>query len=114
MPVASASGGIAPVVSASAESNHVIKNTAGLFYDAYVTTGATAGYFMAFNATSAPGDGAVTPTACVQAPANQTVSLGVSGSPPAVYSTGVVLVFSTTGCFTKTASATAFFAGRVK
>jgi hypothetical protein len=113
-PTTNASAGIVAVVSASAESNHVIKASPGLFYDAYVTTGATAGYFMAFNATTAPVDGAVTPASCVQVPANNTISLGVYGAPPVVYTTGVVLVFSSTGCFTKTASATAFFSGRVK
>lgn len=113
-PTTNAAGGVTPVVSASAEASHVIKAGAGLFYDAYVTTGATAGYFLAFNATTDPADGAVTPRACIPAPANQSTYLAVQGSPPVPYTTGVVLVFSTTGCFTKTESATAFFSGRVK
>ena len=64
----------------------------------YVTTGATAGYVMTFNATGAPADGTVTPIECVMAPANSTVSISFDG-PPDIYSIGIVAVFSTTGCF---------------
>jgi hypothetical protein len=113
-PTAGSAAGITPVVSSAAESNHVLKGSAGNLYSLYVTTGATAGYLMTFNATSAPADGAVTPIDCVQAPANQTTGLTFGSGPPDVYSTGITAVFSSTGCFTKTASATAFFKGRAK
>jgi hypothetical protein len=112
-PVAGSAAGITPVVSAAAEGSHVFKASAGNAYSIYVTTGATAGYLMVFNATAAPADGAVTPIDCIQAPANTTVSLSYSSGPPDVFSTGITGVFSSTGCFTKTISATAFFKGRV-
>jgi hypothetical protein len=64
---------------------------------------------MVFNATSAPIDGAVTPQNCIQVPANSTNFLNWAPQPPEWYSTGISVAFSTTGCFTKTASATAFF-----
>ncbi len=108
----STTGGITPVVSTAAESSHVFKASAGNLYGYQVTAGAAAGYVMIFNATSAPVDGAVTPIKCVVVPANATV--GVTADPPEAFSTGITAVFSTTGCFTKTASATAMFSGDVK
>lgn len=113
-PSATAGAGIAPVVSASLEGSHVLKASAGNLYDAYVTTGTTPGYLMTFNATSAPADGAVTPIDCIQAPPSQTTALFTLASPPEVFSTGITIVFSTTGCFTKTVSATVFFHGRIQ
>ena len=53
----------------------------------------------------------VTPIECVVAPANNTISITFHG-PPDIYSNGIVAVFSSTGCFTKTSSATAFFKAR--
>ena len=47
-------------------------------------------------------------------PANATFSLSYAGRPPSFYSAGITLVFSTTGCFTKTASPTAYLSGDVQ
>ena len=113
-PTAGSAAGITAIVSTAAEGTHVLKASAGNLYSAYVTTGATAGYFLVFNATSAPADGAVTPIHCVQVPANTTMGISFNPGPVEVYSTGISLAFSSTGCFTKTASATAFFHGSVK
>lgn len=112
-PTPSSGSGIAPVVSGSAESSHVLKASPGNLYGVAVTSGAVAGYLLVFDATSAPVDGAVTPKACVVVPANSTVGLSY-GDIPSVYATGITAVFSSTGCFTKTASATAYFAGRTQ
>jgi hypothetical protein len=72
------------------------------------TSGASAGFVLVFDATAAPSDGTVTPKNCYELPANTT--LGVSwGDYPEPFTTGIVLVFSTTGCFIKTISNTAFF-----
>jgi hypothetical protein len=111
-PSSATSAGITPVVSAAAEASKVFKASAGNLYAYQVTTGAAAGFVMIFDATSAPADGAVTPVKCVAVAANSTV--GVSMEPPEAFSTGITAVFSTTGCFTKTASATAMFSGDVK
>lgn len=114
---------IIPAFSAAAESSHVLCDATGtapvrkapcFFRSVYVTTGATAGYLMTFNAVSAPVDGAVTPRECIVAPANSTVSLIFSDETQEPYVTGLTVVFSSTGCFTKTASATAFFKGRAQ
>jgi hypothetical protein len=105
--------GIVPTVSTAAEASHLIKAAPGNLYSLYVTTGTSAGYVMTFNAAAAPPDGAVTPVECVAAPADSTVSVSFDG-PPDIYSVGIVAVFSSTGCFTKTASPTAFFKARAQ
>lgn len=108
------------VVSAAAEGSHVFCDATGTppvrkapcsLRSLYVTTGAVAGYLMVFNAVSAPADGAVTPQVCVYVPALMTVSYDF-GETAEAYATGLTAVFSTTGCFTKTVSATAFFSAR--
>lgn len=114
VPTAVAGNAIAYQATILAASNLVLKASAGNLYDAYVTTGATAGYLMIFDAVSAPADGTVRPVECVVVPANSTTSIWVAGSPPEAYTTGITMVFSSTGCFTKTASATAFLHGRAQ
>jgi hypothetical protein len=61
-----------------------------------------------------PADGTVAPVYCIPVPASSAVSISFSGAPPDAYSIGIVAVFSTTGPFTKTSSATAFFTWRVQ
>jgi hypothetical protein len=112
-PTSSANGAIAPIVSTVAESAHILKASAGNLYRASVTAGASAGFLMVFNATTAPADGAVTPLVCRPVAANGQVEANFAGL-PARFSTGITAVFSTTGCFTKTASATASFEGYVQ
>lgn len=106
--------GITPVVSAAAEASHLIKAAPGNLYSLYVTTStSSAGYLMTFNAVSVPPDGAVTPVECVYVPTSGTVSINFDG-PPDIYSRGIVAVFSSTGCFSKTASPIAFFKARAQ
>lgn len=105
--------GISPVVSPAVEASQIIKAAPGDLYSLYATTGSTAGYLMTFNSYSVPPDGPVTPVECVVAPPNGTVSISFSG-PPDIYSVGIVAVFSSTGCFSKTASPTAFFKARAQ
>lgn len=110
-PSSAAAVGIAPVASGAAESNHVLKASAGNLYGLTAAIGATSGYVMLFDATSAPVDGAVTPKYCFPVSSNGTnggIAIGWK-SPPAAFATGITAVFSSTGCFTKTASATASF-----
>lgn len=110
-PSSAAAVGIVPVVSTAAESNHVLKASAGNLYGLTAAIGATSGYVMIFDATSAPVDGAVTPKYCFPVNSNGTnggIAVGWK-SPPAAFATGITAVFSSTGCFTKTASATASF-----
>jgi len=113
-PTSAAAAGITPVVSTAAEGGHVLKGSPGNLYSVYATTGAAAGYLMIFNATTVPADGAVTPIECVYVPASATTSINYGSGPPAAASAGISVAFSTTGCFTKTSSATAFFHGNVQ
>lgn len=100
------------VVSTSAEANHILKNAAGSLVDLEVSTGAASGFVLVFDAVSAPADGAVTPIKCWQVPAN--AALDKSFPIPVQFNTGITVSFSTTGCFTKTASATAFISGDIQ
>jgi hypothetical protein len=98
------------VVSPSAESGRVLKASPGCLLAVYVTTGAVAGYITTYNSITVPADGASqTPINCVAVAANSSVGLNFAPQPPEFYSTGIAVAFSSTGCFTKTASATAFF-----
>lgn len=97
------------VSSAAVTGGQVIKASAGNLSDFNVTTGATPGYVLIFNSTTVPADGAVTPTRCYVVGANS--SVGALFDPPLAFSTGISIAFSSTGCFSKTASATAFIAG---
>lgn len=106
VPTSVAAMAITPAATTAAASNLVVKASAGNLYQWAVTSGASAGYVMIFNATSAPADGAVTPAACRVLAANSTLSSTYTR--PARFSTGITIVFSTTGCFNKTASATAY------
>ncbi len=89
----------------------VLKASAGNLYDINVAAGASAGFIMLFNATSAPADGTVTPAWVMAIAAN--ASLSYSWPMGKRFSTGCVMVFSTTGPFTKTISATAFLSGGI-
>lgn len=115
IPNTAAGAGITTVKSSALESNHVIKNSAGNLYGFQVTTGATAGWVLVYNGTTAPtaGGAAVAPEKCYIIGANTTI--GVAYTPvPLSLSTGIVLVFSSSGCLTNTASSTVFFSGDAK
>lgn len=102
---------LTPYISAALEACHVMKASAATGISFGVTTGATAGYLMVFNSTTAPADGAVTPAVLsIQVPANATVSRSYTIN-PLLLTTGFTVCFSSTGPFTKTASATAMLEG---
>ena len=103
-----------PVFSAAAEGSHILKAVPGCLISAYATIGSTAGYLMLFNSATVPADGAVTPVECIQVTANSTNFLNWAPQPPEWFSNGIVIVFSTTGCFTKTISTTAFLHGIIQ
>lgn len=114
-PTATAAAGITPVVSASLEASHVLKNAPGNLYSVFASnlTGGTVGNLQIFNATSVPSDGAVTPLVCVPFDAGGKAMAFYSPGPPAVFSTGIVAVISSAAsCFTKTTGVlTGFISG---
>jgi hypothetical protein len=100
---------VTPQATTAVATSVVVPNGVLGLHGASVTTGAAAGYFLILNAASDPGNGAVTPVKCVPVGANS--AAGISADPDTMWDfpKGIVLVFSTTGCFTETQSATAFF-----
>lgn len=113
VPGSAASAAIVPVVSTVAESGHVLKASAGNLYHVAVSTGGTAGFLLVVNATSAPSNGAVAPLLCRAVAANSSLEVDHAIIPDR-YGTGITALFSTTGCFTLTLSATATFEGAVQ
>lgn len=100
---------VTPQASAVAETSHVVPQGVLFLHGAAITTGAVAGFFMILSAAADPGNGAVAPLKCVQVAANSTGSLSPDPNTAWDFVKGIVLVFSTTGCFTETQSATAYF-----
>lgn len=107
IPDSSGSAGIATLyTSAALEGSKVASATPKVLAGAAVTTSSTAGYFMVWNSTTVPADGAVTPALCFYIPASpysMAFNLNFNGT------TGVSVAFSTTGCYIKTVSATVTF-----
>lgn len=94
--------------SATAESGHVIQASATNAYRLYAYS-TVAGLLMTFNSTTVPADGAVTPVECMPVNAGGFAAHDMQDIPDR-YGTGLSVAFSTgTNCFSKTASATAFF-----
>lgn len=108
VPPTSTTGVLTPAASTVTEGSHVAKASAGNLFRVSITTGASAGYLMGFNLTTDPADGAVTPVMCRAVAANSTLSIS-NGDFPSRWATGITFAFSSTGCFTKTESATAYF-----
>ena len=110
-PTDSAGAAIVPVASAALTTGQVLKASAGNLYG-YNVLATVAGYLMIFNSTTVPADGAVTPLICLPLAAGAGVDR--SFDIPRRFTTGITLVFSSTGPYTKTASATAFLGGAVQ
>lgn len=103
----------APASTPVAAASLVLKVGSGVFYDGICTASAT-GYFMLFDAAAVPADGTVSPNLCVAVGANQSVSFSTPADTPVKFFNGCILVFSTTGPFTKTTTTgTAHMSGRV-
>lgn len=114
---AAASAGVAPVQTPSLAGSLVAKNSAGNLHSFEVSADSTlsgaAWWVLFFNATSVPADGAVAPAMCYAAKSGDT-RVNDAFSQPVYFSTGIVIVASTTGCFSKTISAHAFAAAGVQ
>jgi hypothetical protein len=101
--------GIAPNATPVAASSLVLKDGPGALHGLSVSSGATAGYVMLFDAVAAPDDGVTTPKKSWVLAADSSLDIGFN--PPLRFATGITAVYSSTGPFTKTASATAFISG---
>lgn len=87
----------------------ILKASAGNLYGFNAVSGASAGYLLIYDSATVPADGATTPKRAYVLAANS--SIDVSLPVPDRFASGIVMVFSTTGPFLKTISATAFLAG---
>jgi hypothetical protein len=101
---------VASAQTAAAASSLVLNASGGILNSLQANNSSTAGYLLVFDASSAPADGTVTPKFCYEMAANTTLQESWQYGVPFV--NGVTLVYSSTGCFSKTASATAFMAGQ--
>lgn len=111
----SASGAaVTQTASSALAANLVVKGSAGNLYSFQVSADSTlsgaAWWIMIYDATSAPGDGAVTPARCYALPSG-TTSFAAAFPTPVRFATGITIGVSTNGCFTKAASTHAFIAG---
>ena len=99
---------VTPQASQVPETSHVVPNGMLGLHGAMITTGALGGYFMLLNAAADPGNGPVTPVKCMPIGAYQGASISADPDTMWDFPKGIVLVFSTTGCFTETQSTHAF------
>jgi hypothetical protein len=114
-PVTASAAGQVPIVTAAAAASKILCAAACNVYGFEVTTGASAGTVYLFNATSLPGDGAVTPTKCYEVAANSSLVRDYRPGPPIRMSTGATVGFGTgTNCFSLANSATAFISGEAQ
>ena len=104
-------------LAAGTAANLVVKASAGNLYGFNVSADSTlsgaAWWLIAYDATSAPADGAITPALCYAVPSG-TTSINGTLNVPVAFATGITLGVSTTGCFTKTASTHAFISADYK
>lgn len=113
LPVSPATtNGNTTVASAVVTAGQQLKTGVTLLFGLNVTSGASAGYVLVTNTGSVPADGAVTPIRCYALAANTSGEWQYSN--PIYANLGISVSFSTTGCFTRSGSATAQIAGEVR
>lgn len=117
VPSAATAAAVAPASTAALASNKVIKSGAGNLYSLEVSADSTlsgaAWWVLIYNATAAPGDGAVTPVKCY-AMASGTTMFSAAFPTPISFATGITAAVSTNGCFTQALSIHAFISGDAK
>jgi hypothetical protein len=103
---------VAPSASPTVTGSRILKPIGGVLHAINVTTGATAGYVMIFDSATVPPDGTVAPSFCIPV----AINTGITHQfvTPMLFQSGIVMVFSTSGCFTKAISATAFLEGQFR
>jgi hypothetical protein len=105
-------GTVISISSTAPESSRVLKASPAKILSLNLSA-TDSGWFLLLDAASTPADGAVTPKKAWQFQASNPRTIDLRFDPPLGMSVGAVLVFSSTGPFTKTASAVAMFSGEV-
>jgi hypothetical protein len=113
-PTASAAFALTAVSSAVPESSHVLKAASGNLYGFSVIAGASAGYVLVLDTATVPADGPVAPKKCYPLPATGVLAASWQPGPPVAFVNGITVVFSSSGCFSKTAQTAAFISGEVQ
>jgi hypothetical protein len=103
---------VTTVTSTALESSRLLKAGAGRVLSVHLNA-TDSGWFMLLDAIAAPADGPITPKKAWQFQASAPATIDVRFDPPLIVNNGAVLVFSSTGPFTKTSLAAAMFSGEV-
>ena len=104
-----------PVISqqtSAAASTLAAKTSLGYLYSLTGQSG-TAGYILVFDAAAAPSNGTVTPRFCFAVTAGGNYAQAWTEY-PVPFANGIIIMYSTTGCYTLTASTTAFLSAQVR
>lgn len=99
--------------STALEGSRVLKPGAGQLSSLQVNSTGTALFVMLIDAATVPADGAVTPAKVWQLAINSTLSITYADA-PLILINGITVVCSSTGLFTKTASATCMISGETR
>jgi len=105
---------ITNVASPTQVAGFVMLPTPGSLWSISITTGGTAGYLMVFDSASVPSSGTVSPKNCWYVAATSSGSYQNVNGALSRFNSGIVAVFSSTGCYTYTPSSTAFIWGQVQ
>jgi hypothetical protein len=104
--------GLYPNATGAATTSLVLATSGKKLFSWQVQAGASAGYVLIYDLPADPGNGTgMAPKKCYAIAANSFLSSGMAGGPALQFANGIVIVFSTTGCFTETQSSTAFISG---
>ena len=115
-PPALAAGGIAPVTTSAPATSLLLCTTGCDLLDFHATASAV-GYLILLDAAAVPATGSLTAKVigCIYLPqVPGTASYSTAGMPPVRVQSGLVILYSSTGCRTYTASSTAEIFGRVQ
>ncbi|WGM47661.1 hypothetical protein KOAAANKH_02543 [Brevundimonas sp. NIBR10] len=97
--------GIVPIKNAAADFKLVAKGSAGNLHGFNLCNGASAGFLFVYDGVAAPIDG-VGKQPVLVLPVAANAALSAAYDPPLAFTTGITLVFSTTGPFEQTAANT--------
>lgn len=100
-----APSGITFATTSAAAGSLIAKASAGTFYSVLLSS-SVGGYAMIFDSATVPADGAVTPRWVWPILANTPYTFTSSPNPSLPFASGITIVISTTGPYTKTISAT--------
>lgn len=99
-----------PIVTTTLEGSHILKAAPGCLISAYVYNAGAAAFFMVFNSTTLPANGAVAPRECVPVAAASYQYISFAPQPPEFYSIGITSAISTgANCLTLTVGSGAWF-----